>query len=92
MTLGQEAGAAGMERIVSMLQPTCRSLRWHYPDSGSMGVISAAVSSSTPGRMFNVARYAGLSKRARALCAPPHGANRSATPPVSSVAAKALTV
>jgi hypothetical protein len=26
----------------------CRSLRWHYPDSGSKGVISAAANAAAP--------------------------------------------
>jgi len=34
----------------------CRSLRWHYPDSGSTGLISAAVTGSTPGERGNIGR------------------------------------
>jgi hypothetical protein len=40
----------------------CRSLRWHYPDSGSTGLISAAVSSSTPWRAVNIGRADGSGK------------------------------
>jgi hypothetical protein len=40
----------------------CRSLRWYYPDSGSTGLISAAVSGSTPGELANIRRAEGSGK------------------------------
>ena len=41
------------------------SLRWHYPDSGSMGVISAAVSGSTPWRAPDYRPRGGIGQAAR---------------------------
>ena len=40
----------------------CRSLRWHYPDSGSTGLISAANSAAPHGELVSIGRAQGSGK------------------------------